>query len=165
MTRLACVSLFLLFSARFLSAQGEITGRWSGPVNETFIWDETSPQSCANGTPASFSTTGQSTLVIAQNGSNFAGSITFPHTWSDHRNPDNGQCMWVDSGSALYAVAGTVFGSSIDMQPIGPAKHFRGTFSVSGPAISGNFQADTESASLSLIKQSSAPPRRRSARH
>ena len=163
MNRLRCVSLFLLFSARFVSAQGEITGWWSGPVNEPFVWDETSPQSCANGTPAPFSTTEQATLAIAQNGSNFAGSITFPHIWSDHRNPDDGECMWVDRGSMSFAVSGTIFGSTINMRPI--VSSFRSALSVSGSTITGNFQADTESASLTFIKQSAAPPRRRSARH
>src|SRR4029077_19964263 len=150
MNRLTWVGLLLLFSARFVSADGDTTGWWSGTVNETFFLGPGSPQLCADGTPAPFSTSGQSILANAQNGSNFAGSMIFPHRWSDHRNPDDGKCMWVDRGSISYAVSGTVSGSTITMQPLDPS--FRSTLSVSGSTITGNFQADTESASFTLIK-------------
>jgi hypothetical protein len=72
--------------------------------------------------------------------------------------------MWIDRGGGSFAVSGTVAGSTINMQPIVPS--FKSTLSVAGSSITGNFQADTESASLTLIKQSPPPPsRRRSVRH
>jgi hypothetical protein len=156
MTRLMSICLLLLLCARVVSAQDDITGWWSGTVTEHFFWDTNSPGPCANGTPAPFSTSSTLVLAISQNGPDFAGSMTLQHRWSDHRNPDNGQCMWIDRGSFSFAVSGTVSGSAIIMEPIDPS--FSSTLSVAGSVINGSFQADTESASFILARESANLP-------
>ena len=155
----------LLFSASSLLAQVATTGTWSGAINETFMWGSGSPSRCANGTPAPFSTSGQATLAIAQNGTSFAGSMTFPHRWMDHGD-GNGGCTWVDGGMYAVALSGTVSGSTITGSATTPNNNtVPFTLSVSGSTFSGSFKADTESASFTLTKQGSTPPKRRAVKH
>jgi hypothetical protein len=160
---------FTLTRESSLPAGTDLMGTWSGTMNESFMWGAGS-ESCPNGTPAPFTTNGQSTLAIAQNGSSFAGALTFPHLWMDHSD-GSGNCSWVEGGTYAVTLSGTVSGSTITGSATG-VNAMTGasvtvplTLSVSGSTITGSLQEGIESASFILTKQSSAPSRRRAAVH
>jgi hypothetical protein len=164
---------FTLTKQTSLPAQPDLTGIWSGTMNMAAVWGSGSP-SCGSGTPAPITASGLSTLAIAQTGSTFAGSLTWPHVWCDHKDSDSGVCTWVDRGMVAVTVSGTVSGSTITASitqsgfACGPGD---GTepliLSVSGSTVTGNFGGNgaggIESGSFTLTRQ--VIKRRATAKH
>lgn len=156
MKRFGCAMFFLLFAARSLVAQVNLTGIWSGSMNDTLFWGLSSPSPCANGTPAPFTASGPSTLALAQHGSSFAGSLSLPHNWQDHRD-SNGNCSWVAGGPTSVTVSGTVSGSTITASISDGNSSLPLTLSLSGLTITASFRGATNSASFTLNRQSELP--------